>query len=83
MLTLTSDAALGLFAYVFAASCDAAMIQKDCQSAGVSGDVSPVSAAKAPAQLVFKPTTSGDYHVAIDSTSAGSFGAFTLKVEEK
>lgn len=69
--------------YVFrATSCSAAAtINADCGSGGVSG-ANPGYVSTTGETLLFNPSTTGDYLIAIDSSGPTYAGAFTLNVEE-
>ena len=69
--------------YIFspAAFCIAKDIEKDCSSAGSTGDVSPVVKSGASQTLNFQAPKSGYYYVAVDSAGASDKGSFTLSIE--
>ncbi len=72
------------YLYLFGTTCGAGAIDADCASGGVSGDFSGAIYSGNTGAIVFKPTTSGNYTIAVDSTSTSSYyqGAFSLTVEE-
>jgi hypothetical protein len=81
-VTLTTGFSAVLYLFAGASACDAAKIETDCSSSGVTGDMLSVSSSTS--TLVFNPTAAGTYYIAVDSTNvtAGYYGAFDLKVEE-
>jgi len=69
--------------YLFRSSnCTAAGINADCSSAGKTGQFDYYVAPNQTNTFSFKPTTSGDYTVAVDSRYATYAGSFTLSIKE-
>lgn len=70
------------FAAVFylVSACGENIINADCSSDGATGDVVSVAKGQRGA-LVFRPTASGTYFVAIDSASSDVAGSFRLTLE--
>jgi hypothetical protein len=82
LVTLTADAASGLYAYLFGQSCLQASIQQDCQSGGATGDITTSAAYPGDTEFfVFTPSKSGAYTIGVDSRAPTYFGAYTLQVE--
>jgi hypothetical protein len=80
---LTLSTAFDAYLVVFAgAGCQAATIDGDCASKGVSGDV--LAVASTGKTLTFAPKTSGPVYIAVDSTdtTAAYYGYFKLEVKE-
>ncbi len=68
--------------YVFGGVCTAAAVDAACGSKGKTGAVSLGTTAGDRVELLFSPTASGQYTVAVDGRGAGNYGAFELSVEE-
>lgn len=82
-ISVKSDAGYLQHFYVFGSTCTEAAISTDCSSAGATGLTTTSSfSGGTTRQLVFTPTTSGTYHIAIDSTENYGYGPFTLTVED-
>ena len=67
--------------YIFRGSCKPHDINQDCGSGGKTGLVSANSYSGNTITSAFTPTTSGTYHLAVDSTYTGTAGFFTLEVK--
>jgi len=82
-LLLTPSFSAELYLFSTAAACKLAGIESDCQGAGAKGArLHATTAPNTTRSLYFKPAKDGDYFVAVDSTSAGAAGAFSLVVAE-
>ncbi|MCB9556997.1 MAG: hypothetical protein H6707_12895 [Deltaproteobacteria bacterium] len=68
------------YLYVFS-GCNAATINADCRSGGATGVISERADGANGATVFFAPAKSGDYLVAIDSTSTQQSGDFSLLIE--
>ena len=70
--------------YIFPASvCGiGTIIDTACKSKGKTGHFSGPVAAGSTKELIFKPSNSGDFVIAVDSTSMAAAGAFTLELEQ-
>ncbi len=68
-------------ALVLASSCGQNAINTDCGSGGATGAYLAVSAGGAGA-LYFTPSSTGDYRIAVDSSSPSAQGGYELTVEE-
>lgn len=68
--------------YVFNGACTAAAVSSACGSKGKAGAVSLGTTAGDKVELLFSPTASGLYTVAVDGRGANNYGAFELSVEE-
>ena len=80
-LLLTPSFAAELYIFSTAAACNLAGIETDCQGAAAKGARMPgTTAPNTTRSLYFKPATSGDYFVAVDSLGAASAGTFSLAV---
>ena len=66
--------------YIARSTCDATKINKDCSSGGASGAYATVSANGA-GSILFTPSATGNYHIAVDSQNPVYYGKFTLSVE--
>jgi hypothetical protein len=67
--------------YIFGSTCSSTSINTDCASRGKTGDNSNAASPTSPASVSFSPTTSGVYHVAVDSIYGTRWGKFTLEVK--
>jgi len=65
-------------------ACGASQINTDCGSNGKTGDISGEIHSGKTGVLFFRPTTDGDYYLAVDSTNTGGYaqGKYTLTIEE-
>jgi hypothetical protein len=80
-LLLTPSFAAELYIFSTAAACKLAGIETDCQGAAAKGArMLGTTAPNTTRSLYFKPATSGDYFVAVDSLGAASAGTFSLAV---
>ena len=72
------------YMYVFPSSvCGiGTIIDTACKSQGKTGAMAGPISKGTTKELIFKPTNSGDYVIAIDSTSMSEAGPFSLDVEE-
>ncbi len=68
--------------YIFSGKCDTASINLDCGSKGATGDYSSSTFKDKATQIVFTAAKSGDHTIAVDSSSEGYAGKFTLDVQE-
>ncbi len=69
--------------YLFRSSnCTAAGINGDCSSGGKTGAFDYYVAPNQSDTLIFTPSTSGDYTIAVDSRYVSYAGSFTLEVKE-
>jgi hypothetical protein len=73
------------YMYIFGSTCTATAINNDCGSGGKTGAItaSYVSSGSA-GSIIFKPSATGTYTVAVDSFNSGSYyeGKFQLNIEE-
>ncbi len=67
--------------YIFDGSCKPADINLDCGSGGKTGAVSANSYYYNTVSVTFKPTKTGTYHLAVDSTTQTAAGPFVLTVK--
>ncbi len=81
-LTLTPTFSAYMYVFSSAAACQESKIQSDCSSKGATGDRWGSISSSGPGTYVFLPDKSDTYTIAIDSSSATSFGDFKLEVEE-
>ena len=80
--SVTLSPQFNAYLYIFspAAFCKLSDMEKDCASAGSTGDVSPVVKSGASQTLTFKVPKSGFYYVGVDSAAAADKGSFTLAI---
>lgn len=81
-LTVTPTFSAYLYVFSSAAGCLESKIQTDCSSKGATGDRWGSISSSGPGTYVFIPDKSDTYTIAIDSSSASTFGDFKLEVEE-
>ena len=68
--------------YVFGSTCGAAAINTDCGSGGKTGIWTTATTQNQASHLLFSPSASGVYHVAVDSTAASYAGLYKLQIQE-
>lgn len=72
----------GMYGYVFGSSCTATAINRDCSSGGTTGAAFSGTSSGRTEWLKFSPSTSGTYHIAVDTPGADYSGGFRVDVVE-
>jgi hypothetical protein len=82
-VSLAADHKSAVYLFSPTSACKATAIETDCASGGTTGDFSAqTSASGGGAGFSFKPTTSGDYYIVVDTPTAGDIGSYTLGISD-